>query len=86
MSDHEIDRTILDLIAARGPSKTACPSEVARELAPQDWRPLMEAVRQRARKLASEGQLEITQGGTVVDATAAFHGPVRLRLPAVGED
>ena len=42
-------------------------------------RPLMEPVRQAARRLAARGVLDITQKGLVVDP-AAFRGPIRLRL------
>lgn len=77
-----IDATIAELLASRATGKTICPSEAARALAGDgDFRPLMEAVRERAEQLADEGALEITQGGEVVDGPNA-RGPIRLRLPA----
>ena len=42
------------------------------------WRDWMEPVREAARRLVVRGELEILQGGHVVDASAA-RGPIRLR-------
>lgn len=70
---------------ARAPAgSTVCPSEVARVVNSarggdtDGWRELMEPVREVARLLAADGELEITQGGQVVDPSTA-RGPVRLR-------
>ena len=63
-------------VAARGPGRTICPSEVARALA-ADWRPLMPAVRAEAARLAAEGRIAATQTGRRVDPATA-RGPVRL--------
>jgi hypothetical protein len=78
MSD-ALEREILSLLADRSPS-TICPSDVARRVAPDDWRPLMEPVRQAAQRLVEQGQVEITQKGEVVDL-ATVKGPIRIRLP-----
>ncbi len=76
-----IDATIVGLLEARGAGKSICPSEAARALAGvQAFRPLMEPVRARARRMAEHGALEILQGGEVVDGASA-RGPIRLRLP-----
>jgi len=77
----QIERTITDLLAARDPGKTICPSDAARALAgDHGFRPLMEPVRARAREMVDRGELEITQGGRVVDPGSA-RGPIRLRFP-----
>lgn len=76
--DH-IERAIFDLLAARGEGKTICPSEAARRVRPEDWRPLMDATRRVAAELADAGRLEVTQRGRVVDLADA-RGPIRLRL------
>jgi hypothetical protein len=76
----QLEQRILDLLAQRDPGKTICPSDVARATAPDDWRPLMQPVRDAAARLAAAGRIEVTQGGTVVDVTTA-RGPVRIRLP-----
>jgi hypothetical protein len=78
MSD-ALEREILSLLADRSPS-TICPSDVARRVAPDDWRPLMEPVRQAAQRLVEQGRVEITQKGEVVDL-ATVKGPIRIRLP-----
>ena len=79
LSGEQIERVILDLLARRDRGKTICPSEAARALA-EDWRPLMEPVRERAYAMADEGRLEVTQAGEVVDGRTA-RGAIRLRLP-----
>ncbi len=66
-----------------GAAATACPSELARAVAPADWRPLMEPVRAAARRLAAAGEVEWLQGGQIVDPSHAA-GPVRLRLRRTG--
>lgn len=77
----EIEAAILDLLAARAPGRSICPSEAARRLDPTAWRALMAAVRATARRMRDEGRLEITQKGVAVDPAAA-RGPIRLRLPS----
>ena len=75
-----IERAILDLLAARAPGATICPSEAARALAGEDFRPLMDPVRETAWQMAARDALEITQAGEPVERDAA-PGPIRLRLP-----
>jgi hypothetical protein len=73
---------IADAIRARlagvASGATICPSEVARALFPDDWRPQMERVREAARRLVASDEIEITQGGRPVDPDHA-RGPIRLR-------
>lgn len=76
--DSRLEQTILDLLELRRPGATICPSDAARAVEPDDWRPLMDAARAAAARLASAGQVEVTQGGEVVDVTTA-RGPVRIR-------
>ena len=77
----DIERTIAALLARRAPGATICPSEAARALVGDNaFRELMEPVREAARGMAARGELEVTQGGRVVDALHA-RGPIRLRLP-----
>lgn len=77
----DLSDLILELVQARGPYKSICPSEVARAANPDHWRPLMEAVRQAARELCHQGLIEICQGGEPVDPDS-FRGPIRLRIRA----
>jgi uncharacterized protein DUF3253 len=80
VSDARIEQTILDLLAERDPGKTICPSDAARALDAENFRPLMDPVRAVARDLVARGQLEVTQSGRVVDIDTA-RGAIRLRLP-----
>ncbi len=78
--DRELETAITDLLDARGAGKTICPSEAARRVDPEDWRPLMEPARRAAGRLVEAGEVEMTQQGQVVDP-ATVRGPVRLRRP-----
>jgi uncharacterized protein DUF3253 len=78
VTDAQIETAILELLRARDPGKTICPSDAARALA-DDFRPLMDRVRGVARDLVARGQLEVTQSGRVVDIDTA-RGAIRLRL------
>ncbi len=81
--DQQLEDGILQLLHERGAGKTICPSEAARAVAGnaerEAWEPLMELARAAARRLVARGQLVITQGGHVVDASTA-KGAIRLRL------
>lgn len=81
LSDAAVEAAVLGLVRERGSAATACPSEVARALAPDGWRPLMQRVREVASVLAERGEIEITQGGRAVPPCGPWKGPIRLRLP-----
>lgn len=75
--DTELEAAILMLLDTW--SGTICPSEAARVVAEGDgWRELMEPTRRAARRLVASGEVEIVQGGRVVDPSTA-KGPIRLR-------
>ena len=76
--DHALESAILDLLAERATSATICPSEAARSVDPDGWRELMEPARAAARRLVAAGEVEITQGGRVVDPSTT-KGPIRIR-------
>ena len=77
-TDRELEASILGLLDTRAASATACPSEAARAVGGDDWRDLMEPARRAARRLVARGEIDITQGGSVVDPSTA-RGPIRLR-------
>ena len=77
-TDRELEASILGLLADRAASATACPSEAARAIGGEEWRDLMEPARRAARRLVARGEIDITQGGSVVDPSTA-RGPIRLR-------
>lgn len=78
--DREVEDELLEMARGRGVGATLCPSEVARELFPENrWRGEMERVRRAGRRLAASGVIEVTQGGRVVDFSDA-RGPIRYRI------
>ena len=77
--DSAIEAEILARIAAAAPG-SICPSEVARGLAPEAWRPLLGAVRRVAIALQEAGRLVILRKGKPVPA-AEVRGVIRLALP-----
>jgi hypothetical protein len=77
--DVELERTILALLDQRAPTSTICPSDAARAVGTADgWRDLMDPARAAAQRLVDAGEVEITQGGAVVELATA-KGPVRIR-------
>jgi Protein of unknown function (DUF3253) len=76
--DRQLEASILDLLAARAASSTICPSDAARAVGDENWRDLMEPARRAARRLVEAGEVQITQGGSVVDPATA-KGPIRIR-------
>ena len=82
MTDPEpgaIERAILDLVTARGPAGSICPSEAARLLDPgEGWRRLLGPVRLAASRLSRDGRIEILRKGRVIDPDA-MRGVIRLR-------
>jgi hypothetical protein len=79
--DQRLEHLILALLAQRPHAASICPSEAARLADPTNWQPLMEPARAAARRLASRGQIEVTQSGHPVPDLSRTKGPIRLRLP-----
>ncbi len=77
--DARLEQAILGVLASRDRGATICPSEAARAVEPDDWKPLMERTRRAARRLVRQGSLVITKGGQEVSPDDA-RGPIRLRL------
>jgi hypothetical protein len=78
ITDKQICDAIACLLEHREPPATICPSEAARALAPDEWRPLMPRVRAVAMAMAKDGVLDIRQGGRTVVPGAPLRGPIRL--------
>ena len=91
--DRALEESIRSMLAQRAHDATICPSEAARavaagavsrdgtmtgEDADYAWRALLEPARRAARRLVASGEVEITQGGRVVDPSTA-KGPIRVR-------
>jgi hypothetical protein len=77
-TEQKLEAAILELLAARAASSTICPSDAARAVGDENWRDLMEPARRAARRLVDAGEVQITQGGSVVDPSTA-KGPIRIR-------
>ena len=75
-----LEAAIFDLLAARAPGKTICPSEAARAVDAEGWRRLMGEARAVAVGLARQGRIVITRHGRPADPES-FKGVYRLRLP-----
>jgi hypothetical protein len=79
--DHELEQAIRGLLDQRRGGASICPSEAARVVGGEvesEWRELLEPARRAARRLVAVGEVEITQGGRVVDPSSA-KGPIRVR-------
>ena len=76
--DRLLERTILELLAARKDGATICPSDAARAVGGDEWRHLMQPARDAAGRLVEADEVDITQGGRVVDLASA-KGPIRIR-------
>lgn len=77
-TDRALEEAVRSLLAARARGATICPSEAARAVGGEDWRPLMEPARAAARRMVAAGEVDVTQGGRVVDPSTA-KGPIRVR-------
>lgn len=76
--DVDLEAEIRTLLDKRKNGASICPSDVARAVAPDDWRPLMEPVRRAAWRLVDAGEVRITQGGETVDDPDSVKGPIRI--------
>ncbi len=79
MPKNTLTETILKMATMRGPDKTVCPSEIARELFPDDWRRHMQEVRDGAIALQLAGRVTIIQKGNKVDPEH-IKGPIRIKI------
>jgi hypothetical protein len=82
-NDTLLRQTIIELLRARKPDGSICPSEATRALF-DDWRPYMPQVRHVALVMAQTETIVITQNGRPIDLDAfergEIPGPIRLRL------
>jgi hypothetical protein len=84
-TDELLRQKIIDLLQARKPESSICPSDAPRALF-TEWREHMPNVRRVALEMAQAGTIAITQDGVAVDlekfASGGVVGPIRLRLVA----
>lgn len=79
--DTALEESIRTLLGQRAATSSICPSDAARDVFSGEgdgWRELMEPARRAARRLVAAGEVDITQGGSVVDPSTA-KGPIRIR-------
>jgi hypothetical protein len=77
-SDRMLESAILTLLAARPAGATIPISDAARAVDEERWQELAEPSRRAARRLVGAGEVDILQGGRVVDASTA-KGPFQVR-------
>ena len=75
----EAETVLLDLLDRRAPDATLCPSEVARKLAPEDWRGTMGEVHAAVDGLILRRAISISWQGKSLTARS---GPYRIARPA----
>lgn len=73
--DRDLEARILTLLMAGSSIGSA---DAAHAVGGDGWRDLVEPARRAARRLVSTGQVQIIQGGSVVDPSTA-KGPFRIR-------
>ncbi|SDC78967.1 Protein of unknown function [Algoriphagus faecimaris] len=61
--------------------KSFCPSEVVRQLYPEDWRLFMEEVRESMMELYLQGKIRVSQKGIPIDPNQIPKGPLRISKP-----
>ena len=78
-TDQDLERTLLALLAERGPGKSICPSEVPRNLLGETgpWRSHLKRVRSIAGRLAETGRVVVLRHGKPVTSDG-IRGVVRL--------
>lgn len=76
----KIKHAHLQFAEERGFDKSFCPSEIARELFPENWREMMDEVREIGDQLVIEGKLVILQKGIIQEQPSTeLKGPIRFR-------
>ena len=78
MNIEAITDALLRIAAERGPEKSLCPTDVARAVSAENWRPLLGSVRKVAADLARQGKIEILRKGKPINPDD-MRGVIRLR-------
>lgn len=76
-----VEATARTLLEVRGEGSSICPSDVGRVVGGEDWRDVMDPVRDVLWDLADAGELRITQGEDTRTDRSTTRGPIRIRLP-----
>ena len=79
-TDVQLEDSIAALLTTGARNATISPSDAAKAVGGEQWNDLTEPARRAARRMVARGELQITQGGTVVDPSTA-KGAILLRRP-----
>jgi len=82
ISNAELEEAVLSSLAQRDEEASACPSEIARTLAPlegESWRALMPRIRDAVARLACADRVIITRGRQILSPDNLNGGPIRVR-------
>lgn len=74
----EVLRTAILDFCRRRKGKSFCPSEVVRQMYPEDWRLFMPDIQDTMMDMYREGFIQVTQGGEPIDPNHPPKGPVRI--------
>lgn len=75
-----IETSHYNIAKARGENKTYCPSEVAKQLFPENWRNKMDIVREVADNLCKDNKLIVSRYGIDLNILPSkIKGHIRLR-------
>ncbi len=77
-----VREVLLELCRQAGPGRSIAPQEAAEVLLGGDWRRTLPQLKQIARDLVREGDLEILRKGKPVDPKAEIKGVIRYRIKA----
>ncbi len=74
----EVLRTAILDLCNRRKGKSFCPSEVVRQMFPEDWELFMSNIRAVMMEMYQEGLIQVTQKGIPIDPSQNPKGPVRI--------
>jgi hypothetical protein len=74
----EVLRTAILDFCRRRKNRTFCPSEVVRQLFPQDWELFMPDIHKEMMQMYREGLIKVTQKGIPIDPSQDPRGQVRI--------
>ncbi|MFN3998141.1 DUF3253 domain-containing protein [Algoriphagus sp.] len=74
----EVLRTAIFDFCNRRKAKSFCPSEVVRQMFPEDWALFMPDIREVMMVMYREGLIQVSQKGIPVDREENPKGPVRI--------
>jgi hypothetical protein len=74
----EVLRVAISDFCKRRKSKSFCPSEVVRQIFPEDWELFMPEIHEEMMDMYREGLIHVTKKGIPIDPNLPPKGPVRI--------